>query len=146
MNYYYSQKFGGYSSEVITPGPTMGQAGCAITACAMLISYFNNSPLYPDDFLHWLHQHNGITSGGRLYWNKVCEATGFKLRMNSKANPRPEEVTYGIRECLINGSQHFVFDHPTIPNKIIDPYDGKVKDFNSMKYTGKNIFFMGKQN
>jgi len=144
-NYYYSQQFNGYKDEVIPPGITMGQAGCAITVCAMLISYFNDRPLYPDDFLHWLHKHNGLTKGGRLYWSKVCEAAGGKLRMNTRPNPKPYEVTYGVRECLVNDRQHFVLDHPASAGKIIDPWDGQVKNFNSQRYTGKNMFFMGKK-
>lgn len=145
MDYYYSQRYGGYKDEVIIPGPTMGEKGCLITCCSMMLSYFNNNPLYPEQLLHWLHKHNGLTSDGRLIWSKICEAAGGKLRMNTKPDSKPGEVTYGIRECKLSGQQHFVLDHPRESGKIIDPWDGKVKDFNSQNYTGKNMFFMGKQ-
>ena len=148
-NYYYSQKYGGYAKEVIIPGPIMSDKGCAITCAAMLISYFNDSALYPDDFLHWLHEHNGLTSDGRLLYESVCKATNYKLRMSTVANPKLGETIYCIREVWYKGragQQHFVFDHPSIPGKVIDPIDGSVKNYtNEHTYTGKNIFFIGKR-
>lgn len=144
-DYYYSQRYGGYKDEVIIPGPTMGEKGCLITVFAMILSYFNNSAYFPEQMLHWLHKHNGMTSDGRLYWQKLCEAAGGNLRMAIKPNPKPGEVTYGIHECKVSGQQHFVLDHPSQVGKIIDPWDGRVKPYNSQEYTNRDIYYMGKK-
>lgn len=145
MSYYYSQKYPVYANNVVPPGATMEQIGCLITAGAMLISYFNDSPLYPDHFLNWLHRHNGLEADGRLRWSAITDATGGKLRYSNKANARQDETTYGLREVLLgNGTLHWVLDHPITPNKVIDPYDGKVKDYNDFSYT-RSVYYIGKK-
>lgn len=154
-NYYFSQRFSAYTNQEIGRIKDrkgnwiiyrMADSGCIITGVAMILSYFNDRAFYPDQMLKWLKEHNGLTSGGAFYWNKLCEAAGNKLRISSKPDPKPGEITYGIRGVyLANG--HFVIDHPLEVGKIIDPLDGRVKDYNFYKYTGYNTFYLGyKQN
>ena len=145
-NYYYSQRYSVYANEIIgQPNLTMANYGCLVCDCAMLISYFNDKPLYPDIFLVWLKYHNGLTKDGRLYWIKVCEATNDKLKFSYKPDAKQGEITYGLRQVYFGRLNHWILDHPLIPNKVIDSWDGKVKDYNSFKYTGQNRFFIGKK-
>ena len=148
-NYYYSQRYGGYASKVIgTLGShafTMGADGCLITDCAMLLSYFNDKPLHPDKFLEWLCGHQGLTTDGRLYWNKVNEAAGGKLRNSINNKPLPGETTYGLRQVIFGRFNHWVLDHPLIANKVIDPWDGQVYDYGKYRYTGRTMFYFGKK-
>lgn len=147
--YYYSQRYGGYASKIIgTIGNhafTMATDGCLITDCAMLLSYFNDRPLYPDQLLKWLQEHRGLTNDGRLLWLKICEAAGNKLRFSLIPNAKQGEVTYGIRQVVFGRFNHWIFDHPLIANKVIDPWDGCVYNYKKYRYTGQNRFFVGKR-
>jgi len=145
-DYLYSQRYGAYANEKFRDpkyGLNMANAGCVITCCAMLISYFNDKALYPDQFLIWLKAHNGLTSDGRLYWNKVCEATANKLRFSYKNDVRPGETTYTLRQVYFGRLNHWVMDSPTKIGMIIDPWDGQVKYYSFYRYTGQHRYFHG---
>lgn len=144
MNYYYSQRYPVYEWWGMT-NPTMGQKGCLVTATAMLLSYFNDSAMYPDDWLRWLRQNNGLTGNGNFLWHSLVEATDSKLRYSTKPNAKNGETTYGLRECWLSGQKHWVLDHPLEENKIIDPWDGQVKAYDAMKYTGRVVYYIGKK-
>lgn len=51
---------------------TMGSAGCAVTACAMVASAVDPA-MTPLALVTWLNANGGFTSGGLLYWAKVAE-------------------------------------------------------------------------
>ena len=148
-NYYYSQRYGGYASKIIgtisNHAFTMRSDGCLITDCAMLLSYFNDRALYPDQLLEWLKTHDGLLPDGRLLWNKICEAAGNKLRFSYVPNPQYGEITYGLRQVIFGRFNHWVFDHPIIANMIIDPWTGSALPYNSFIYTGQNRFYLGKK-
>lgn len=148
MNYYYSQRYYVYAQSIIGWSwgrkLTMASHGCLITATAMLLSYFNDRPLYPDQWLTWLLRHNGLTNGGSLIWAKVTEGAGGKLRYSTTPNARPGETTYGLREVKWGSQKHWVLDHPLLPGKVIDPWDGSVKPYlHEHPYTGRVIYFIG---
>jgi hypothetical protein len=145
MNYYYSQQYGGYANYGIGE-PTMKQAGCVITALAMILSYFNNRAFYPEQMLSWGRKNGMIDSKGRTRFEVFPRATNNKLRISVYSDCNLGESVYGIREVKLNSGQlHWVIDHPEIPNTIIDPLDGKVKTYNSQNYTGRRYFYIGKK-
>ena len=49
---------------------TMGSAGCAVTASAMVATTVSAS-LTPLDLVNCLNANGGFTSGGLLYWSKI---------------------------------------------------------------------------
>lgn len=51
---------------------TMGGAGCAVTACAMVASSVEPA-ITPLELVTWLNANGGFTSGGLLYWAKVAQ-------------------------------------------------------------------------
>lgn len=57
-------------------GYTLGQAGCAVTACSMAASYFGSSK-DPGEICRWLNSNGGFLAGtGFLYWGKIPAAAG----------------------------------------------------------------------
>jgi hypothetical protein len=150
MDFYYSQKYWVYANSIIGYSNghplRMADSGCLITDWAMVLSYFNGKPYYPDMALTWLLRHNGLTSGGLLKFPSMTEATAGKLRYSLTPNAKPGELTYGIRQVKWDSMNHWVMDHPTIAGKVIDPWMGSVKPYlHEHKYTGRNIFYIGKQ-
>lgn len=146
MNYLYSQRYGGYTNKIIWGNLTMGRAGCVITNLAMILSYFNNRPFYPDQMLDWMQKHNGIMLGGRANYDVFCQAAGNKLRLSYTNNPKPGEIVYTMRQVYFGKAPdwHWVIDSPTQVGKIIDPWDGLVKNYNhEHKYTGQHRYFIG---
>ena len=144
-NYYYSQRFPTYANKPIANGYVMATHGCYITDFAMILSYFNNRPFYPDQILEFLKHKNYVLPDARVYNKGLEDAAGFKLRFDYNITPKPGEHIYGIRQVYFGPIGHWVIDHPIIPDKVIDPYDGQVKDFKEFSYTGQVRFFMGKQ-
>ena len=144
MNYYDSQKYHAYKDTPIANVFTMQSHGCYITNMAMILSYFNDRAFYPGEMLAFLKEKNYILGDARVYNKGLEDAAGFKLRFDYQVTPKPGEHIYGIRQVYFGPIGHWVIDHPIIPNKIIDPYDGKIKDFNSFAYTGQVRYFMGK--
>ena len=146
-NYYYSQKYSVYANKLIVPGLTMAKGGCVITNLAMILSYFNDRAFYPDQMLDWMKKNNGILPDGRVKYDVFCKASDNWLRFSYIPNPKAGETTYGIRQVFIGSAPawHWIIDHPLIPNKIIDPYNGLVKAFNSFSYTGQARYFIGKK-
>ena len=146
-NYYYSQRFSDYAKKKIANGYTMASHGCYITCFAMILSYFNDSAFYPDQMLAFLKRKHYVLPDARVYNQGLEDAAGFKLRFSYNPNPYPGDATFGIREVkLKSGALHWVMDHPLLVGKVIDPLDGKVKLYKDFNFTGKNRFFMGKQN
>ncbi len=143
-NYYYSQKYGAYAKIPIANGYFMGTHGCYVTCFAMILSYFNDKPFYPQEMLYFLQGKNYVLPDARVYNKGLEDAAGFKLRFSYHVNPKPGERVFGIRQVYFGPIGHWIIDHPLIPNKVIDSYDGKVKNFTDFSYTGQARFFIGK--
>ena len=144
-NYYYSQKYGGYKNFGIGE-PTMEQAGCVITGLAMILSYYNDSPYYPDQMLSWGRENGMLTEQGYTRFEVFPLATNNKLRLSSKADANEDEVTYAIRECVLDsGLNHWVIDHPIQADKIIDTWNGLVYSYTKYNYTGRVNYYIGKK-
>lgn len=150
-DYYYSQNYGLYKNYGISL-PTMGGKGCLIVCLSMLLSYFNRSAYYPEQMLSWGRQEGMLDERGNTRFNVFCKAAGNKLRIDNPSNARPGESVYTVREInMTNGLQHWVLDHPNLVSKIIDPIDGRVKDYEYYlnqghgKYSGRSVSYIGKQ-
>ncbi len=144
-DYYFKQTYSAYASYGIGE-PTMGNAGCVITSLAMILSYFNDSPYHPDQMLKWGRENGMLDKGGKTRFHVFPKATDYKLRMMTSPNAKPGEITYAIREVrLKSGLLHWIIDHPTIPGKIIDSWDGKVKDYALQNCTGRAYYYIGKK-
>lgn len=147
MNYYYSQKYGAYKNYGIGT-PTMYGAGCVITGLAMILSYFNDRPFYPEQMLSWGRENGMLTDRGYTRFDVFPKATNNKLRISDTNTASEGEVTYAIRECVLDsGLKHWVIDHPIESGKIIDTWNGVVYDFKSKKYkyTGRVNYYIGKK-
>ena len=144
MDYLYSQKYSGYANKKIANGFTMATHGCYITCFAMILSYFNGRAFYPDNMLDFLQKKGYVLPDARVYNEGLEDAAGYKLRFDYRPTPKEGEITYGIRQVYFGPIGHWVIDHPTKVGKVIDPYDGKIKDYKSFSYTGQARFFMGR--
>lgn len=142
--YYYSQKYHAYANKKIANGYIMASHGCYITCFAMILSYFNHKAFYPEQMLKFLQRKGYILPDARVYNSGLEDAAGNELRFDYHETPKIGEHIFGIRQVYFGPINHWVLDHPIIPNKIIDTYDGKVKDYNHYSYTGQVRFFMGK--
>jgi len=143
-NYYYSQRYSGYANKRIANGYTMGTHGCYITCFAMILSYFNDKAFFPEEMLYFLQGKNYVLPDARVYNEGLEDAAGYELRFDYNVTPKEGEHTFGIRQVYFGPIGHWVMDHPFEAGKVIDPYDGQVKDYNSFSYTGQTRFFMGK--
>lgn len=65
----YSQRDSRWSNDVMVTA-TIGNQGCAITACAMLGSQYNTG-ITPKSMNAYLKSNGGYTSDNRVYWAKV---------------------------------------------------------------------------
>jgi len=144
-NYYYSQRFSAYANHKIANGYTMATHGCYITCFAMILSYFNNAPFYPDQMLDFLQRKGYVLPDARVMNSGLEDAAGGKLHFDYHVRPRLGEHTYGIRQVYFGPIGHWIIDHPLIPDMVIDPWDGRVKDFEDFAYTRQTRFFIGKQ-
>lgn len=123
----------------------MGTHGCYITDMAMILSYFNDRPFYPDQMLEFLKRKRYVLPDARVFNKGLEDAAGFKLRFSYRVDPLPGDRVYGMRQVYFGPIGHWVIDHPLIPNKVIDPFDGQVKNYTDFAYTGQNRYFIGKQ-
>jgi len=83
---------------------TMGSAGCAVTACAMVASVVQPA-LTPLDLVTWLNANGGFTSGGLLYWAKVAEAVGGLTFVNYYLWRAVAADLAALTRALLNGPQ-----------------------------------------
>jgi hypothetical protein len=95
---------------------TIGQAGCAITSCAMVLSAYGVDT-DPSRLNQFLNTHAGYTTNGWLYWEKAADMAPY-----GQVEKAYEDVpTYAlldhellkgnpviVRLTLHNGTSHFV--------------------------------------
>ena len=74
-------------------GPTLAQAGCALTACAMALSRIGSTVLTPDALLRRLRASGGF-QGPLLDWS----AAGSAISGGTQASPRPLDCAQVDRE------------------------------------------------
>jgi hypothetical protein len=94
---------------------TMSGSGCAVTSCAMVVSYFGSSK-DPRGLCKALSAGGGFTSGGAIYWQNVPAAAGGTVsyvgRWNSCSLTRINQELDGgypvIVQVSLKGSTHFV--------------------------------------
>lgn len=144
MDYYYSQKYHAYAKRVIAAGLTMASHGCVITCHAMILSYFNQRPFYPDQMLDFYQKNGYITPNALVYNSGLEDAAGFKIRFDYQNKPKAGETTYAVRQVYLGNQTHWVLDSPSVVGAIIDSYDGKLKPYKSFVYTGQVRYFFGK--
>ena len=143
MDYYYSQQDPRWADEMLGRSRlTMRRYGCVVTGCAIFLSYYWGKEILPGKLLQWLNDHDGFNADGEILWEKICEFANYQLRYSLSPNPKKGELTFGIRKVTWAGG-HWVIDHPRLANKVIDTWDGVVKDYKHFRYTGRNRFFLG---
>jgi hypothetical protein len=95
---------------------TIGQAGCAVTSAAMVLSAYGVDT-DPDRLNQYLTTHNGYTENGWVYWEKAAEvAPGGQVEKAYEDLPSyaliDQNLLAGnpviIRLTLQNGHTHFV--------------------------------------
>jgi hypothetical protein len=95
---------------------TMGQAGCAVTSAAMVLSAYGVDT-DPDRLNQYLTTHSGYTDDGSLYWEKAAEvAPGGQVEKAYEDAPSyaliDQNLLAGnpviVRLTLQNGRTHFV--------------------------------------
>jgi hypothetical protein len=95
---------------------TIGQAGCAITSAAMVLSAYGVDT-DPERLNQYLNTHNGYTDEGWVYWEKAAEiAPGGQVEKAYEDLPSyaliDQNLLAGnpviIRLTLRNGHTHFV--------------------------------------
>ena len=95
---------------------TVGQAGCAITSAAMVLSAYGVDT-DPDRLNQYLTTHNGYTDDGWLYWEKAAEvAPSGQVEKAYEDLPSyaliDQNLLAGnpviVRLTLQNGTTHFV--------------------------------------
>lgn len=145
MDFYYSQRYGAYANKNIANGFTLGSHGCVITCHAMVLSYFNGNPFYPDQMLDFYQRKGYVLPDARVRNSGLEDAAGGKLRFDYNNSPKPGETTYAVRQVYFGPIGHWVIDHPTQVGMIIDPYTGTVKPYKSFVYTGQVRYFFGKK-
>jgi hypothetical protein len=91
---------------------TMGSAGCAVTAAAMVASVVQPA-VTPLTLVDWLNVNYGFTGGGLLYWGKVAEAVpGLKFVAYHLWRAVPADMAL-LALALQNGPQVIQVDfHP----------------------------------
>lgn len=141
MNYHYSQKDPRWAKMKLGhSGLTMRDFGCVVTSCAMMLSYFYDREVLPSELLKWLNQNHGFTGDGLLYWQKIEQFTGGKLRYNRKFQ---NATTYTVRQCVFGRFNHWLIDSPVSVGKVIDPLPGQERGYKSYQWTGRNRAFYG---
>jgi len=95
---------------------TLGQAGCAVTSAAMVLSAYGVDT-DPDRLNQYLTTHNGYTDNGWVYWEKAAEvAPGGQVEKAYEDLPSyaliDQNLLKGnpviVRLTLRNGTTHFV--------------------------------------
>ena len=95
---------------------TMGQAGCAVTSAAMVLSAYGVDT-DPDRLNQYLTTHGGYTEDGWVYWEKAAEvAPGDQVEKAYEDLPSyaliDQNLLAGnpviVRLTLRNGTTHFV--------------------------------------
>jgi len=95
---------------------TMGQAGCAVTSAAMVLSAYGVDT-DPDRLNQYLTTHGGYTENGWVYWEKAAEvAPGGQIEKAYEDLPSyaliDQNLLAGnpliVRLTLRNGTMHFV--------------------------------------
>ena len=112
-------------------GLTMGEAGCAITACAVIACRACKKILTPLNLLMYLNAFGGFNKYGQIYWVKVAEfinknggKTAFTLN--------PFGTRYWVRAVWWGTFEHFVNVKPG--GLCINPWNGKVELMNQSKW------------
>jgi hypothetical protein len=95
---------------------TVGQAGCAITSAAMVLSAYGVD-IDPGRLNQYLTTHNGYTGDGKVYWEKAAEvAPGGQVEKAYEDPPSYALIDRNllagnpviVRLTLRNGHTHFV--------------------------------------
>ena len=113
----YTQDDPRWTFELLGPTfDTMGQAGCAVTSAAMVLSAYGVD-IDPDRLNQYLSTHAGYTEDGWVYWEKAAEvAPGGQVEKAYEDLPTytliDQNLLAGnpviVRLTLRNGHTHFV--------------------------------------
>lgn len=123
---------------------TLGNAGCAVTAAAMVASVVQPD-ITPLTLVNWLNVNFGFTGGGLLYWSKVAEAVpglafaGYHLwrsvpadlaRLALALHTGPQVIQVDFHPQTAALDSHFVTALRVLDDgadvEIIDPWTGNM--------------------
>jgi len=123
-----------------SPTETIGSAGCAITAVAMMLQFYDINP-DPGVFNAWLTANGGYAFDDMLIWNAVTAYSGGRVTFSGWLGPdlgvieaELDAARPVIAEVQLNGNQHFVLlTGYTLSGGLVinDPWFGDVVSFNA---------------
>jgi hypothetical protein len=135
-----SQQDGAWAAARLgtSPSETIGSAGCAITAVAMLLRYYGIDT-DPGRLNAWLTANGGYAWDDQLIWNAITAYTGGRVVFTGWFGFDPSvvypEFNAGrpvIAEVSLAGNQHFVLlrgDTPGVGVVMNDPWFGDYASF-----------------
>lgn len=131
-NITYSQNDPRWKNKLIgVSGLTMGQAGCAITSCAVIATRICKKIIEPDKLLVYLNAFGGFDRYGRIYWAKVADYIN-KNGGKTAFTWNPIGARYVLRAVKWGIWEHWVNVKPK--GLCIDPWDGQVKPIKQSKW------------
>jgi hypothetical protein len=123
-----------------SPTETIGSAGCAITAVAMMLRYYGIKT-DPGTFNAWLTADGGYAFDDQLIWNAVTHYSAGRVAFSGWLGPDPNviatELDAGrpvVAEVQLGGNQHFVLlTGYTLSGGLVidDPWFGDAVSFNA---------------
>jgi len=123
-----------------SPTETVGSAGCAITAVAMMLQYYDINT-DPGTFNAWLTANGGYAFDDMLIWNAVTAYSGGRVTFSGWLGPdlgvieaELDAARPVVAEVQLNGNQHFVLlTGYTLSGGLMinDPWFGDVVSFNA---------------
>ena len=123
-----------------SPTETIGSAGCAITAVAMMLRYYGIKA-DPGAFNAWLTASGGYAFDDQLIWDAVTRYSAGRVAFSGWLGPDPNliasELDAGrpvIAEVQLGGNQHFILlTGYTLSSGLVinDPWFGDVVGFNA---------------
>jgi uncharacterized protein YvpB len=97
-----------------SPTETVGSAGCAITAVAMMLRYYGMDT-DPGALNGWLTQNGGYAFDAQLIWAAVTTYSGGRVAFSGWWGPDLNLITSEmdaghpvVAEVLLYGNQHFI--------------------------------------
>jgi hypothetical protein len=111
-----SQQSGAWAALPLgrSPVDTIGSAGCAVSAVAMVLNYYG-VPSDPAQLNAWLTANNGYAAPDDVIWGAVGDASGGQVDFTgwygADVGRITSELSAGrpvIAEVSLNGNQHFV--------------------------------------
>lgn len=133
----YSQRDTEWSTEPLghQETPTMGQAGCLVTAVASVVTDLTDQPMAPGYLNDWLRKNKGFSNGNLFVFASIT-SLGLQLVKMIPSSSQPAPITE-LAELLAGGAALVVlvdstpggtFDNHWVRLLAVDEKDGQIMD------------------